>query len=183
MKIKEQEIAVKLGGLYHGRICTAIYLDTIGVEISPKKILNRIHKYAVGKLVVLYGDVAVQPLHELAILIGDLIDLRYEVSVVLDEVQDLEGVSGLPSFLSVHVRSQLPKSSRVNELIWTVDEDNETFSNEINRMSLSNKPHIPVFVQPETRREIPMCLKILKDHPMWRLFTEDSIVLSLRTLS
>ena len=114
-----------------------------------------------SKTVVLYGDVSTQSSHELAFLIGDLLDLHRRVVVILEQDDILpSGIEAMGQGIAVRITSKLP-SVRATEILWVVD---STQSFDLRRYKIS----IPVFVMPKTKQDIAACFDIVKSRPSWR---------------
>ncbi len=108
MLIKDSFLGIKVGGHYNGKIGTFVEFaesaeDFGAVNTSPTKLANRIIRDTpkTVRSVFLCGEVTSQRSDELAFLIGDLLDIKRNVIVTLDEDESLGNISAMPSWVIV----------------------------------------------------------------------------------
>jgi len=146
-----------------------------GVDHSPMKIANiAIKQYGVSR-VFLLGDVAKQPTHELAVLVGDLRDIgKREVIGVIEEDETLDAVWQFFTRIVVLVRSHKPVASRYNEIVLSLTGEP---SSELIQSLPSN---IPVSVIADTGASVPIGVKLVQSKQSWRFYGRVPLVLRAR---
>ena len=155
-------------GSYYGVQGTFVEFLKEGQLISATKLVDKIVSQT-PKSVFFFGNGITTELHDLAFVIGDLIDLKRDVIVVLEEDDSLKSVELLPSWVIVQIRNKLPASRRINELVWIVEKES---SFDLTAASLRNTF---VNVVPATDEMVRKCVEITMNQPKWRFFAKFQI--------
>ena len=174
MLIEQPFMGIKFGGKYHGCIGLFIIFSREGGTVSASKLVSRIlAKKPPGKKVFLLGNFTTASSNELACLIGELTDVRYEVIVEVNDVI-IEPVITLPTWVIGRIGDAMPIVSRADEFIWIVD---FPLLFDLRKGPKINKP---VSIVAKTPKAISQCFDIVSTHPSWRYFSETFMLLRKR---
>ena len=162
---------VKWTGNYHGRIGTC---DSFGGEeansVSASKLISRVVKVTIpGQPIYLVGELHLQSIPDLAVVIGDLRDMEKHVVVELYDEKHINPIATMPSWSIARLTLDSPEAHHVDEVSWGVTESiNEDIIDYVEGLP----SFVPVSIFPHSAKAIPNCFKLVASHPSWTLFTE-----------